>query len=71
MTPTKIVPRRLTPPPAAVKRLAEADIRCFPKVTVEYQRAAGKYCLRGRESGGAIGGIRPRGPRTSNTKMVS
>jgi hypothetical protein len=45
---------RLTLAPAAVKRLVEADIRCTPDVSLEYQRAAGRYVLRGRESGGAV-----------------
>jgi hypothetical protein len=45
---------RLTLASAAVKRLMEADIRCTPDVSLEYQRAAGRYVLRGRESGGAV-----------------
>jgi len=45
---------RLILAPAAVKRLAGADIRCTPDVSLEYQRAAGRYVLRGRESGGAV-----------------
>src|SRR5579884_231120 len=45
---------RITLAPAAVKRLVEADIRCTPDVSLEYQRAAGRYVLRGRESGGAV-----------------
>ena len=45
---------RLTLPPAAVKRLREAGIRCSPDVSLEYQRSAGRYVLRGRESGGAV-----------------
>jgi hypothetical protein len=44
---------RLTLPPAAVARLAEAGIRCTAEISLEYQRAAGRYVLRGRESGGA------------------
>jgi hypothetical protein len=48
---------RLTLAAAAVKRLVEADIRCTPDVSLEYQRAAGKYVLRGRESGGAVKGL--------------
>jgi hypothetical protein len=32
----------------------EADIRCTPDVSLEYQRAAARYVLRGRESGGAV-----------------
>jgi hypothetical protein len=36
-----------------VKRLAEAGIHCHPEIGLEYQRAAGRYVLRGRESGGA------------------
>jgi len=45
---------RLTLPPAAVKRLREAGIYCSPDVSLEYQRSAGRYILRGRESGGAV-----------------
>ena len=45
-------PPRLTLPSAAVKRLAEAGIHCHPEIGLEYQRAAGRYVLRGRESGG-------------------
>jgi hypothetical protein len=45
---------RITLAPAVVKRLVEADIRCTPDVSLEYQRAAGQYVLRGRESGGAV-----------------
>jgi hypothetical protein len=45
---------RLTLPSAALKRLTEADIRCTPDVSLEYQRAANRYVLRGRESGGAV-----------------
>jgi hypothetical protein len=48
------VPLRLTLPPEAVERLTQAGIRCAPEVTLEYQRAAGRYVLRARESGGAI-----------------
>ncbi|HEU0142706.1 MAG TPA: hypothetical protein VFQ79_23485 [Bryobacteraceae bacterium] len=44
---------RLTLPSAAVKRLAEAGIHCRPEIGLEYQRAASRYVLRGRESGGA------------------
>jgi hypothetical protein len=46
-------PPRLTLPSAALKRLAEAGIHCRPEIGLEYQRAAGRYVLRGRESGGA------------------
>ena len=45
---------RLNLPSAAMKRLTEADIRCTPDVSLEYQRAANRYVLRGRESGGAV-----------------
>ena len=45
---------RLTLAAPALKRLMEADIRCTPDVSLEYQRAAGRYVLRGRESGGAV-----------------
>jgi hypothetical protein len=45
---------RLILPSAARKRLTEADIRCTPDVSLEYQRAAKRYVLRGRESGGAV-----------------
>ncbi len=45
---------RLTLAAPAVKRLMEADIRCTPDVSLEYQRAAARYVLRGRESGGAV-----------------
>ena len=48
------VPLRLTLPPEAVERLTKAGIRCTPEVTLEYQRAAGRYVLRARESGGAV-----------------
>jgi hypothetical protein len=37
-----------------LKRLTEAGIRCTPDVSLEYQRAANRYVLRGRESGGAV-----------------
>ena len=46
-------PLRLTLPSAAVRRLTEAGIHCRPEVGLEYQRSAGRYVLRGRESGGA------------------
>src|SRR5262245_7740700 len=46
-------PLRLALPSATVKRLAEAAIHCRPEIGLEYQRAAGRYVLRGRESGGA------------------
>ena len=45
---------RLTLPSAAMKRLTEVGIRCIPNVSLEYQRAAKRYVLRGRESGGAV-----------------
>ena len=45
---------RLTLPSAAMKRLREASIRCIPDVSLEYQRTANRYVLRGRESGGAV-----------------
>ena len=45
---------RLILPSAALKRLTEAGIRCAPDVSLEYQRAANRYVLRGRESGGAL-----------------
>jgi hypothetical protein len=48
------VPLQLTLPPEAVERLSKAGIRCTPEVTLEYQRAAGRYVLRARESGGAV-----------------
>src|SRR6516225_3996447 len=57
-TSSKPTPRpvsvRLTLPSAALKRLTEVDIRCTPDVSLEYQRAANRYVLRGRESGGAL-----------------
>jgi hypothetical protein len=37
-----------------MKRLTEAGIRCIPDIGLEYQRAANRYVLRGRESGGAV-----------------
>jgi hypothetical protein len=37
-----------------MKRLTEGSIRCIPDVSLEYQRAAKRYVLRGRESGGAV-----------------
>jgi hypothetical protein len=37
----------------------EADIRCTPDISLEYQRAAGRYVLRGRESGGAVKALGP------------
>jgi hypothetical protein len=37
-----------------MKRLREANIRCIPDVSLEYQRTANRYVLRGRESGGAV-----------------
>jgi hypothetical protein len=37
-----------------LKRLTEAGIRCTPDVSLEYQRAANRYVLRGHESGGAV-----------------
>lgn len=49
----KITPVRLTLPSAALKRLQTAGIRCAPDVSLEYQRSAERYVLRGRESGGA------------------
>ena len=48
------VPLRLTLPSEAVERLSKAAIRCTPEVTLEYQRAAARYVLRARESGGAV-----------------
>ena len=45
---------RLTLPGAAVKRLQEAGIYCTPEVSLEFQRGAKRYVLRGRESGGAV-----------------
>jgi len=57
-TPSKPIPGpasvRLTLPPAAMKRLTKAGIRCIPDVSLEYQRTANRYVLRGRESGGAV-----------------
>ena len=57
-TPSKPTSRpaslRLTLPSAAMKRITEAAIRCIPDVSLEYQRAANRYVLRGRESGGAV-----------------
>src|SRR5215471_12603720 len=57
-TPSKPTPGpasvRLTLPSAAMKRLTEASIRCTADVSLEYQRAANRYVLRGRESGGAV-----------------
>ena len=47
-------PVRLTLPGAAVKRLQEAGIYCTPEVSLEFQRGARRYVLRGRESGGAV-----------------
>jgi hypothetical protein len=38
----------------ALKWLTEADIRCRTDVSLEYQRPAKRYVLRGRESGGAV-----------------
>jgi len=32
----------------------EAGIRCMPDISLEYQRAANRHVLRGRESGGAV-----------------
>src|SRR5215467_1498408 len=45
---------RLTLPSAALKQLTQASIRCTPDVSLEYQRAANRYVLRRRESGGAV-----------------
>jgi len=57
-TPSKPIPGpasvRLTLPPAAMKRLTKAGIRRIPDVSLEYQRTANRYVLRGRESGGAV-----------------
>src|SRR5215470_17564287 len=57
-TPSKPTPGpasvRLTLPSAALKQLMQASIRCTPDVSLEYQRAANRYVLRGRESGGAV-----------------
>lgn len=50
-------PVRLTLPSAALKRLQAAGIRCAPDVSLEYQRSAERYVLRGRESGGAVNDI--------------
>ena len=48
------IPVRLALPPPALKRLSEAGIRCNSDISLEYQKAAGRYVLRGRESGGAV-----------------
>ena len=57
-TPSKPTPGpasvRLTLPSAALKQLTQASIRCTPDVSLEYQRTANRYVLRGRESGGAV-----------------
>jgi hypothetical protein len=45
---------RLTLPAAAVERLRNSRIYCTPNITVEFQQAAKRHVLRGRESGGAI-----------------
>jgi hypothetical protein len=40
-----------------LKRLQSAGIRCTPDVSLEYQRTANRYVLRGRESGGAAADV--------------
>jgi hypothetical protein len=47
------VPLRLVLPRSAVRRLAELGIYCQPEVSVQYQRLALRYVVRGVESGGA------------------
>jgi hypothetical protein len=37
-----------------MKWLTQASIRCIADVSLEYQRTANRYVLRGRESGGAV-----------------
>jgi hypothetical protein len=44
---------RLTLPAPAMQRLRKAGIYCSPGVTIEFQQAAKRHVLRGRESGGA------------------
>jgi hypothetical protein len=57
--PTRLSPhqalalRGLRLPKFAIKRLQQAAIYCEPAVSIEYQRIAKKYVIRGRECGGA------------------
>ena len=41
-------------PSITLKRLREAGIYCQPTISIEYQRKANSYVLRGVESGGAV-----------------
>jgi hypothetical protein len=45
---------RLRLPTATLKSLRATGIHCRPSVSVEHQHLAGKYVLRGAESGGAV-----------------
>ena len=44
-------------PSITLKRLREAGIYCQPTISIEYQRKANSYVLRGVESGGAVPAI--------------
>lgn len=44
-------------PAAILKQLRHAGIYCQPTISIEHQRAAGKWILRGLESGGAIANL--------------
>ncbi len=44
-------------PSITLKRLREAGIYCQPTISIEYQRKAKSYVLRGVESGGAVAAI--------------
>ena len=39
---------------AALKRLRQSGIYCEPAISIEYQHLAGRYVIRGVESGGAV-----------------
>jgi hypothetical protein len=41
-------------PQIVLKRLRDAGIYCQPTISIEHQKVAGKYVLRGVESGGAV-----------------
>src|SRR5260370_39150620 len=46
--------RGLRLPTMTLKSLKSAGIYCQPSVSIEHQHLAGKYVLRGVESGGAV-----------------
>jgi hypothetical protein len=62
---------RLTLPSTVLAHLAKVGIRCTTDVSLEYQKVAGRYVLRGRESGGAAKLSDPDGSPTSLGRYVS